>query len=71
MSVCEWNIIYKPVSTYVLLEPEMNLVSYTGFISPIRREAIFNDTPTAPKLFYLATFLSIILVFLSKSVSEK
>lgn len=50
------------------LEPEMNLVSYTGFISLIRGEAIFNDTPTAPKLFYLATFLSIILVFLSKSV---
>lgn len=50
------------------LEPEMNLVSYTGFISLIRGEAIFNDIPTAPKLLYLATFLSIILAFLLKSV---
>jgi len=49
------------------LEPDMNPVSYTGFISPIRGEAIFNDIPTAPKFLYLDTFLSIILVFLSKS----
>lgn len=47
--------------------PDMNPARHLGFISLIQ-EVVFNDTPMAPRLFFLATFLSGIIGFLSESI---